>query len=868
MSSISVESSPALQSLHADPFFPGAVPHPDRASRPFAPQIASVDLERLRPLWQQVEKPGRYTGGEFGIPDKDPATARARVVFSYPDTYELAMSNEGLKILYDRVQRREDLYADRTALPWPDFGALLQENNLPLYSLDRFLTVRSFDVWGFNVAHELHYTNLLYALDLARIPLLRVQRGAEDPLIIVGGTAVTNPLPLMAFVDGIFMGDGEEGILEIMDLVAEAREKGLSRLQLLQSLHAVQGLVIPDLWDVKVDENGPHYIGERVSKRTYRAPEFARLEHVVLPNLAITQDRAVVEVNRGCGQGCRFCHAGFWKRPVRNAQVDRLVEIAEHMIRKTGADTLTLHSLSIADYPWLEELVIALAQKFGPEGISLSVPSLRVQVRTIPILEMTSGIRRSNITFALEAGSELMRERIHKKSSEENLHYLIHLVYEKGWELVKVYFMLGLPDRDGREVDDLIQSINALGELAQAHGPRKNANVAVSLFVPKPFTTFQWEEQKDPAFFEESIAKIKAGMKTRRVRLKHPSPWMAWIEGLLSRSDHRVAPYILEAYQKGARFDSWDDGFKKEVWQSVYESIPQDLSDLWMKGRPGGSHVPWEDVVEGIPREKLVRDFEKFESINEENMNPARKQEFKASDFPPELLQPVEISPERFKTKHYLQLVFQKKDAFAYISHLDTIEVIRKALRRIRMPMTFSQGFNKHEKLHLGGSLPIYFHSQNERVVVELYNDIDVESMRTALQNNLPAGLVLRDFTLLDRLPVLKTGTERYAIYFVSQEEAESIYARLQQAPESMEFEKRDKKSKGRLKKRVSKRLASALGDIATEACGESEGYASRVTFSIESPETGAISVTDLLSRYLELPSSRWNVDIKVEKIV
>lgn len=866
MSSVPVESVPALQSLSSDPFFPGAAPHPERGSRPFAPQLCALDGRRLKALWQRVEKPGRYTGGEFGIPDKDPTAARARAVFSYPDTYELAMSNEGLKILYDRVQRRDDLYADRTALPWPDFGALLQEHEIPLYSLDRYLTVRSFDLWGFNVCHELHFTNLLYALDLAGIPLLRVERGPEDPLIIAGGTAVTNPLPLMAFVDGIFMGDGEEAILEMMDLIADGKEKGLSRLQILQSMHTVEGLVIPDLWDVKIDENGPHYIGERVGKRTYRAPEFARLEHVVLPSLAITQDRAVVEVNRGCGQGCRFCHAGFWKRPVRNAEVDRLVEIAEHMVRKTGADTLTLHSLSIADYPWLEELVIALAQKFGPEGISLSVPSLRVQVRTIPILEMTSGIRRSNITFALEAGSELMRERIHKKSSEENLHYLIHLVYEKGWELVKVYFMLGLPDRDGREVEDLIQSINALGELAKEHGPRKNANVAVSLFVPKPFTTFQWEEQKDPAFFEESIERIKAGMKTRRVRLKHPSPWMAWVEGLLSRSDHRIAPYILEAYRQGARFDSWDDGFKKDVWKPVYDSIPKELADLWMKARPGGSHVPWEDVIDGFPREKLVRDFEKFESINEENMNPAKKQEFKASDFPPELLQPVSIPAERFKTVRYLRLVFQKKDAFAYISHLDTVEVVRKALRRVGLPMTFSQGFNKHEKFHLGGSLPIYFHSRNERIIVELYNDIDEKAMRPALEQNLPAGLVLLDFSLIDRLPDMKTGSVTYGIYCLSQESADAIYARLLEAPESIEFEKRDKKTKGRQMRRVSKRLSSALSDIRLEAVDD-EGWVSRVVFTIESPEEGAISVTDLLSKYLSLSSERWNVDVKIEKI-
>jgi radical SAM family uncharacterized protein/radical SAM-linked protein len=828
---------------------------------PFHPELTTISRERLIPLLQRVEKPGRYTGGEFGIPKKEPSAMRAGIVLCYPDLYEIGMSNQGLKILYDSVNRREDLFADRVFLPWIDFGVILKEDGIPLYSLDHYLALTSFDTIGINVSHELAFTNLLHLLDLAAIPIRHSERRGSDPFIIAGGTAVSNPLPIADFVDGVFIGDGEEGIIEILETIARGKESGKTRQEILADLRSVEGLFLSALYHYDESGNGG-YEGPPVKKRTFGFKEFAGIEIMPIPNIALVQDRAVVEVARGCGQGCRFCHAGFWKRPVRNRQVDALIENAERVLKKTGSDSLSLHSLSIADYPFLPELVTGLARRFGPEGISLSLPSLRVQAKTIPVIELTSKIRKSGVTFAIEAGSELARERIRKKSSEENLHYLIGEIYRRGWDLVKVYFMLGLPDPDGTEVDDLIRSLNALSDLAKRSGAKTQVNITVSLFVPKPFTTFQWERQADPEYFYNSIARIKGEARLNRVHLKYPHPYMAYIEGLLSRADARMGRYIELAYRRGAVFDSWDDRFRRDIWEGILAEIPVDMKTLWLEKRECGARMPWSGIIDGFPEGRLVRDYHKYEEITPENMNPPPKQTIDDMGYPEGYFEPVVMPDHKFTTKFYLEIEYEKRWPLIYIGHLDLNDVWRRVLRRAGVPMSFSFGFNKHEKMHFTEPLPIFFFSASEILHVELYDRINEMTTTEDIKRELPPGLLLKSLRILPYLPDIYNDAFQYEIEFASDSQAEEAISKLADAPDSISFEKASRKKKHRREsdvRIVQRRLKSAMRELIRNG--------GNVQFELEHPNSGAIGITDLLTVYLGYPPETWNVELSVRRL-
>lgn len=826
-------------------------------------RLKKIPESELIPILQTVQKPGRYVGGEFGIPRKNPDEAKATVILAYPDTYEIGMSNQGLKILYDRINRNESYLADRTFLPWPDFGDALLKHEFPLYSLDHKYTVSSFDLLGFNVSHELLFTNILYFLEMSQIPLRSDERTEDHPIVMAGGTSVTNPLPLFSVMDALFLGDGEEGILEVMETILESKKNRESRKDLLQKLSRIEGVMIPSLYSADYSQEVPRYAGPSVCKRTYRASIYGDLEYFLVPNMEITQDRVVLETARGCGQGCRFCHAGFWKRPVRNSETEELIRSAQSMLARTGNDSISLHSLSLADHPDLEELVLELGNRFGPRGISLSLPSLRVDGRTLPVLELTSGIRKSSVTFALEAGSEYLRARIRKRSSEDHLKELVRTIFQKGWDLIKIYFMIGLPDDRDKETEDLIRSLNELGEIAKSCGQRKNINVTVSLFVPKPHTTFQWEEQKSPEYFRESVFHIKRSLTTNRVHVKYPDPHMAFIEGILSRSDDRMGEFILRAYKKGARFDSWDEFYNRDLWNEVLAEIPEEWIRLWTQKREGGSPLPYDHIMVDSMDSFFLRDYEKFQQITPENYIPYAPHELKREKINLADHPPVMLDPARLERAVFLEIEYSKTGPFIYVSHLDTAESIRKAARRSSLPMTFSGGFNKHEKLHFTEPLPLFTHSESERIYIELFETIDVNSMTEILKDNMPPGLTVIKLTLYDKLPALREESYRYRFEFFNDDLFVKCKEMIENAPEEFFFikEKVKKKRRGLETKQLqlTRRIRGAVGDFMANS--------RHLELTLPHPDTGAISMSDLVIRYWQVTPDRWNTDLRIVRI-
>lgn len=576
-----------------------------------------------------IEKPARYIGGEVNSVMKDKEEVDIRFAMCFPDVYEIGMSHLGIQILYDMFNRREDTWCERVYSPWLDLDKVLKEKKIPLFALESQDPVRDFDFLGITIQFEMCYTNILQILDLSQIPLHAADRTEEDPFVIGGGPCAYNPEPLAEFFDIFYIGEGETVYDELLDTYKEWKKSGTSRKDFLRQAARIEGLYVPQFYDVTYNEDGTI---ESFAPNDPAAPERVRKQVAmdvtdvsypmkpVVPYIKATQDRVVLEIQRGCIRGCRFCQAGMIYRPTRERSVETLKEYARTMLKNTGHEEISLSSLSSSDYSKLNELVTFLIDEFKDKGINISLPSLRIDAFSLDVMSKVQDVRKSSLTFAPEAGSQRMRNVINKGLTEEDIITGAGQAFEGGWTKVKLYFMLGLPTETEEDMKEIARLSDRVARRyyeipkEQRHG-KCQITASSSFFVPKPFTPFQWASMYTAEEYDRRAHIVNDEFREQLNRKSLKYNWhdaqVTVLEGVMARGDRRIAPVIEEAYRQGCLFDSWTETFRNDLWMKAFENTNVDISFYNQRQRGKDEIFPWDFIDIGVSRSFLYREWER-----------------------------------------------------------------------------------------------------------------------------------------------------------------------------------------------------------------------------------------------------------------
>ncbi len=577
----------------------------------------------------RIEKPARYIGGEVNSVMKDREKVEIRFCMCFPDVYEVGMSHLGIQILYDMFNRREDTWCERVYSPWMDLDPIMREKNIPLFALESQDPVKDFDFLGITLQYEMCYTNILQVLDLSHIPLLARNRGENDPIVIGGGPCAYNPEPIADFFDFFYIGEGETVYDQVLDAYKENRKNGGTRADYLARVAEIEGMYVPSFYEVSYNEDGTiasfapkHPAAKSVIRKQVEMSlsDTFYPEKPIVPFLRPIQDRVVLEIQRGCIRGCRFCQAGMLYRPIRARDIGFLKERAKKIIENTGQDEITLSSLSSSDYKELPELVYYLIDEFDRQKVNISLPSLRIDAFALDVMSKVQDIRKSSLTFAPEAGSQRMRNVINKGLSEENILQGATDAFRSGWNKVKLYFMLGLPTEtaeDIREIAELSDRIaGAYYSLPkQERSGRVQIVTSTSFFVPKPFTPFQWAAMNTEEDFLAKQRIVSARLKElpngRSIRYSWHDADVSVMEGIFARGDRRLAKSIYDAYRAGCVYDAWTDYFKYDVWKEIFRKNGVDIGFYTSRERREDEILPWDFIDAGITKAFLWREYQK-----------------------------------------------------------------------------------------------------------------------------------------------------------------------------------------------------------------------------------------------------------------
>ena len=572
-------------------------------------------------MLHQVTKHARYAGGEWNSLVKDWDKTNIRIALTYPDLYEIGMSNLALPILYELLNSQPDVLCERVYAPWVDMGAVMQTRDIPLFSLESKHPLKDFDIIGFSLGYELTYTNVLNILHLAQIPVLASERNDSHPIVIAGGTCALNPEPMADFIDFFVIGDGEEVLLELLDSLRDWKRegKGAPRKQLLRQVATIPGIYVPSLYQAEYQADG---LFKSITPTVAQARPTIQRQIVtklpppvtkpVVPYIEVVHDRGAIEIQRGCSRGCRFCQAGIIYRPVRERPKEEVLQAVGELIANCGYDEVSLVSLSTSDYPHIDELVANLSHRYRHHNLALSLPSLRIDRFSVRLMDSLPSRRKTGLTFAPEAGSERLRRIINKNTGDEELLETAATAFDRGWTSLKLYFMLGLPTETTDDIEAIIQLINKVSSLGRkVKGKRPQIRVSLATFVPKPHTPFQWVAQEDEPQLNFKHELLKQGLRRKGIRLSWTDPKVSQLEAALSRGDRRLGKVIYRAWQLGSIFDAWSEHFNYENWLRAFEEAGLEPGVYNQREPPLNEPLPWAHIDVGLTTAFLKREYQR-----------------------------------------------------------------------------------------------------------------------------------------------------------------------------------------------------------------------------------------------------------------
>ena len=703
-----------------------------------------------------IQNPSRYTGGEFHYGEKDHSKVTFNTAMCFPDLYEIGMSNNAVRILYDILNKMEEVYCDLVFSVAHDFEALLRQRNVPLYTLDKFIPLNELDLLNISIGYELCATNILQVLELGGLSLRTEDRKDSDPIVICGGPAATNPLPFSPFVDFVYIGEAEGGLEEIVELMIRGKKDGLTRSGQIEALKGIDAL-----W----------YPGKRKARRKIDT-SFATLEdhtykHYVVPNFQVTQDNGVVEIMRGCPNSCRFCHAGQFYKPYRQKMYETIRAQVAQNVYDFGFREVTLASLSSGDHPYIKEIIENLNSEFGADHVSFSLPSLKVNSFALGILEELSGVRKSGLTFAIETPLESWQLAMNKPVPLEQVIAIAREAKGRGWKQAKFYFMVGLPfvdrERENQAIVDYLSSVYDASRL--------NMNINIGTFIPKAHTPFQWAQQLTPQQSYEQLTALKRSIqeRIRGCKVSYHEPNISYLEGLISRGDERYGSVIESAYKKGCRLDAWDEHLQPELWLEAIAEADYDPSEAIFKPLSMEEDLPWDSVSLRVSKNFLKQEFEQAKSLLltdrclpecEHLCGVCNKSvEVADTDHADAILEELRAKEEKLPPRvlpvyppKQVIIMYKRSGRSLFISHINAMRNFEMSFQRSGLNLQFTQGFNPKPRLEFVNPLSLGVSGDNEVMLAELMipPDMDEETVRKTLQKSLNEGYTLKKVLFMD----------------------------------------------------------------------------------------------------------------------